>query len=150
MHAARVCLLALGLTLLLGCGSSAYNGASGNTSPMSGSMPGPSVNGPSIVSLSPGSAPAGSPDIQLDIEGMKFPPNPSVREDHAGVLWTTDGGRTGTWLEIKEANATHLTAVIPAKLLVSPATAIMQVQIYHFADDMPKATSNTVQFKVTN
>jgi hypothetical protein len=66
------------------------------------------------------------------------------------VLWTTDGGRTGTWLEIKEANATHLTAVIPAKLLVSPATAIRLVQIYHFADDVPKATSNTVEFKVTN
>jgi hypothetical protein len=94
--------------------------------------------------------PAGSPDLQLDIEGTNFPANPSIREDHAGVFWTTDGGRTGTWLEMKDANATHLTAVIPATLLVSPTSAIMQVQVYHFADDMPKASSNTVKFSVTN
>ncbi len=153
MHAFRACLLALGLSLLLGCGSS-YNSSlmnsSGSAGGGPGSIPSQSLNGPTIDTFSPHSTPAGSPDIQLEIQGTKFPPNPSTDKDHAGVYWTTDGGRTGSYLEMKEADETHLTAVIPAKLLVNPGKAIMQVQIYHFADDTPKATSNTVTFTVTN
>jgi len=153
MHASKVCLLTLGLSLVLGC-SSSYNNpnlggtSSGTSGPVS--LPAPSVNGPTIASFTPRSTPAGSPDLQLDIEGTNFPANPSIREDHAGVFWTTDGGRTGTWLEMKDANATHLTAVIPATLLVSPTTAIMQVQVSHYMDDVPKASSNTVTFTVTH
>jgi hypothetical protein len=153
MHASKVCLLTLGLSLLLGC-SSSYNNpnlggtSSGTSGPVS--LPAPSVNGPTIASFTPTTAPAGSPDLQLDIEGTNFPPNPSIREDHAGVFWTTDRGRTGTWLEMKDANATHLTAVIPATLLVSPTTAIMQVQVVHFMDDVPKGSSNTVTFTVSH
>ena len=156
MHASKVCLLTVGLSLLLSC-SSSYNppnknpnlgGTSSGTS--APGLPAPSVNGPTIASFTPRSTPAGSPDIQLDIEGTNFPANPSIREDHAGVFWTTDGGRTGTWLEMKDANATHLTAVIPATLLVSPTTAIMQVQVSHYMDDVPKASSNTVTFTVTH
>jgi hypothetical protein len=69
MHASKVCLLTLGLSLVLGC-SSSYNPSNNNPNlggTSSGTsapgLPAPSVNGPTIASFTPTTAPAGSPDL---------------------------------------------------------------------------------------
>ena len=138
MQAAKACLLALGFVFLLGCNSLSSPGSNSDNH---------DVPTPSIASFSPSSAPQGSPDVFINIEGTHFmPPVPFG----AAVSWSTDGGHTSAFLGINQVNDTHITAVIPAALLVSAASATLQVQIYYRDGDSPRATSNTVEFKVTN
>lgn len=137
MRVARTCLLVVGLASVLGCNSQSFPGSnSGNSL----------VPTPSIVSFSPGSTPRGSPDILLNIEGTHLSP-PGLGP---AVLWNADGGQSSTFLEIAQHNDTHITGRIPAALLVSAGSATLQVQLYRGDGDIPRASSNTVEFTVTD
>jgi hypothetical protein len=153
---ARACLLVLGLSLLLGCNSQSMPAPQSTPASTQGTAAGPLTNPPvkpfggaTIDAISPGEAPMGSADVLLIVSGTGYPANPSLDDkDHPGVLWFPSGG-VGVWLTVQDSDATHVTAIIPAALLVNATTAMLQVQITHFADDMPKAASNTVVFTVT-
>ena len=139
MHTAKTCLLAVGLASVLGCNSQSFPGSnSGNTY----------VPTPSIVSFSPGSTPQRSPDILVNIEGTHLsPPGPRLGP---AVFWNFNGSQSSAFLEITQNNDTHITAMIPAALLVSAGSATLQVQIYRGQGDIPRASSNTVEFTVTD
>ncbi len=89
--------------------------------------------GPQITSISPDSAPAGSPEISLVVNGAGFVPVSVVR--FAGVP-----------LQTTFVTNSQLTAVIPAGLLTSGASASVTV-----VNPAPGGgTSNAVTFSVTN
>ena len=120
MHATKACLLALGLSLAVGCGSESLpKGATNSPSP---TPPAPSSPAPSIVSISPVDASAGSPDITLTIAGSNF----DHQFLHTSVaFWTTDPNNLhdhGTMLGTTFVASTQLTVVIPAALLQNPAS----------------------------
>jgi hypothetical protein len=138
MGIAKAGFVAVGLAFLLGCNSLSSPSLHSYTTPT-----------PSIVSFSPSSTPQGSPDILLNIEGINFLPG-VFPGDQPAVLWSSDGGVTGPFLEVTHASDTHITAVIPAASLVSAESVTIQVQIHNVAADHPKASSNTVDFTVTD
>ncbi len=95
MHAAKACLLAVGLTFVLGCNSRSFPGSNSGIS---------NIPAPSIVSFSPGSTPQGSPNIYAHIEGTNFPPTDSAFQP--AVLWSINRGQSAAFLEITHRNNT--------------------------------------------
>ena len=81
--------------------------------------------------------------------GSGFPASPSTSKDHPSVLWAV-GSQNGVYLGIDFAHcdATHIVAMVPADLVQNAGTFDIQVQIFHFADDTPKAVSNIVKLVV--
>ena len=100
---------------------------------------------PSISSISPSSAVAGSPDLTLTVVGANFV-NEGATRYHSGVTWSVNGH--DSFLTTTIIDSTHLTADIPTALLSNPTTAQISVQTWHFADDVPTSVSNFVSFKV--
>jgi IPT/TIG domain-containing protein len=137
MNAVRACLTFLCLALTIGC-SSAMPGHSNN----SGSMV--------ISSFSPGSVSPGAQDFTLTIVGSGFPALSSTSNDQLSVLWGV-GTQNEVYLSIDFAkcDANHIVATVPAALVQSAGTFDVQVQIFHLADDTPKAVSNIVHFVVS-
>ena len=133
----------LALSLTIGC-SSAMPGNSNNNGGPTGSS---SVV---ISSISPSSVSSGAQDFTLTIVGKGFPVSPTSRTDHPGVLWSSGGTQNGVWLaiDLSQCDATHVTATVPANLVQNAGTFDIQVQVYHFADDTPKAVSNIVHLVV--
>jgi hypothetical protein len=137
------------LTLLLAIGcSSAMPGNNNNGNNQGGGPTGKS----SVVisSLSPTGVSPGAPDFTLTVFGKGFPASPTDQTDHPGILWSSAANPNGKWLvmDLSQCDATHVTATVPANLVLNAGTFDIQVQIYHFADDTPKAVSNVVQFVV--
>jgi len=93
---------------------------------------------------------AGSQDFTLTIVGTGFPASPTYNKDHPGVFWQAGGTQSGVWLaiDISQCDATHVIATVPAALVQTAGTVTLQVQVYYFADDMPKSVSNLVKFVV--
>lgn len=73
---------------------------------------------PFLLSISPNSAPAGSPGFTLSVTGGNFEPGAGV----TNVLWG------GTSLATTFVDAQDLTAVVPASLLASPGVVNVSVQ----------------------
>ena len=120
MHAAKACLLALGL-LFLGCGSESLPKGTTLSPP---SNPSASSNPtPSIIAISPVNATAGSSDITLTITGSNFE-NESFKHSSV-VFWTTDPNNLhdhGKMLLTTFVSETELAAIIPADLLQSSSS----------------------------
>ena len=140
------------LTLLLAIScSSAMPGQNNNGNNQGGGPTGPTGSSSVVISsLSPTGVSPGAQDFTLTIVGKGFPLSPTDRTDHPGVLWSSTANPKGTWLvtDLSQCDATHVTARVPANLVLTAGTFDIQVQIYHFADDTPKAVSNVVQFVV--
>jgi hypothetical protein len=155
MKTFKTSLLLLILFLTCACsssmpGSTTGNGGNNGGNNGGGGSPLPPMGSVSITSLSPGSVVAGSADFTLTIVGTGFPATPIGKEDHPGVWWS-GGGPNGTFLTVDFAgsDATQVTATVPASLVQNAGQFIVQASIWHHADDMPKAVSNTLKFKVT-
>jgi hypothetical protein len=139
MNTFRACLTFLCLALTTGCSSA---------------MPGHNNNGGIgmvISSFSPGSVSPGVQDFTLTIVGSGFPTFSSTSEDQLSVLWSV-GSQNGAYLSIDRAkcDANHIVATVPAALVQNAGTFDVQVQIFHLADDMPKAVSNIAHFVVSS
>jgi hypothetical protein len=104
----------------------------------------PPLGAVSINSISPVMAPAGSSDLTLTVLGSNFV---AANLDNSVVAWSVNGSYKT--LATTFVSKTQLSAVIPAALLTTPATASVWVQIFHFADSFPARESNKVQFTIT-
>lgn len=138
------------LLLAIDC-SSAMPGQNNNGNNQGGVPTAPTGSSSVVISsLSPNGVSPGAQDFTLTVVGKGFPPSPTDRTDHPGVLWSSAANPNGTWLvmDLSQCDATHVTARVPANLVLTAGTFNIQVQIYHFADDTPKAVSNVVQFVV--
>jgi hypothetical protein len=89
-------------------------GASTTTHGMARSTQEASSGLPTLSSLSPSSAQAGSSDLTLTVNGSNFVP-------HSFVQWN------GTNLATTFVSSTQLTAIVPASLLAQPGTAAVTV-----------------------
>jgi hypothetical protein len=148
MNSARACLLVLlAFSITIGCTSSMPGG---NSNAGSSGPPPAGSSAVSITSIKPDSASAGSGDFVVTIVGTGFPATPAGFKDHPAVLWGTQGNGNGTYLQVAndQSDATHVTATVPASLVQSSGKFNVTVQIWFKADDMPKATSNTLTFSV--
>jgi hypothetical protein len=125
-----VCLLAW----QLGCGDSRIS---------------PAANRPpaSNISLSPATAPLGSPDLTLTISATQQFSFTSAGHKSNRVVWTADG--IDTSLTSAFLGVSQLTALVPAHLLASPVQAKVRVEVWDFMGDVPDATSSSVPFNVT-
>ena len=126
-------ILALGLT---GCGG----GSSAQVQP----PPPPPPGTPSISSISPTSALAGSSDLLLTVTGNGFV---GTIHNKRWPIWSANG--TDTILATTFVSNTQLTAVVPAALLSSALTAQVSIQYGDPMGDGPFSKSNSLNFKVT-
>lgn len=105
----------------------------------------PSTGSPSISSISPTNAVAGSPDLTLTITGENFA---NANNYHSYVAWSVNGSYS--LLATTVINGSQLTAVVPAALLTKTMTATVSVQTWYKADDTPRWVSNSVSFDVNS
>jgi hypothetical protein len=96
-------------------------------------------------SVSPGSAPAGSSDLTITVQGSGFHHN--GRHDVSEVVLSVDG--TDTWLATTFIDSSDLTAVIPAALLTKPVVAVVSVWTGDPMGDLPGSRSGAADFTVT-
>ncbi len=103
----------------------------------------------SIVSISPTSVPAGSPNTTLTVTGSNFVDD-NGRHLHSYVEWqaTKKGDPQGMQLRTTVVSSSEATAVIPATLLVAPIHATISIQNWYDMDCGPSAESNSVDFDV--
>lgn len=111
----------------------------------------PSLPPPTIVSLSPGSAPAGSSDLTVTITGTNFLNNGISGTSVVG--WSTDPNTQccDVWLSTTFVSSNELTAVVPAVLLSNPGTASLFVETgdpMGISDGVPYPRSNSLVFSV--
>jgi len=114
-------------------------------------MPGHNNNGGGMVisSFSPGSVSLGAQDFTLTILGSGFPAFSSTSEDQLSVLWGVGSqNEVSLSIDLAKSDANHIVATVPAALVQNAGTFDVQVQIFHLADDMPKAVSNIGHFVV--
>jgi len=99
---------------------------------------------PSVSSISPMSAVAGSPDLTLTVMGSAF-----VNENHNDslVVWSVNG--SDTFLATTFVSSTEVTAVIPATLLAHPVVAKVLVETGDPMGSAPLSRTNTIDFTVT-
>ena len=99
---------------------------------------------PSVSSISPMSAVAGSPDITLTVMGSAF-----VNQKHndSRVVWSVNG--SDTFLATTFVSSTELTAVIPATLLANPVVAKVLVETGDPIGSVPLSKTNAIDFTVT-
>jgi hypothetical protein len=95
------------------------------------------------LTISPTSAPAGSPDLTMILTGQSFT---SAAHKFNRVVWFENG--TATNLSITFVSSTQLTAVVPAGLLSTSGTAEVWVEIWDKMGDVPDFTSNAVNFTI--
>jgi len=129
------------------------DGPDATSSSVTFSVTTPSTASPSITSIIPASATAGSSDVTITIDGSNF-----VHYGHfvwSTAFWTTNGNLhdTGTWLQTTITSSSQLTAVIPAKLLQSPTSVqivVMNGDVMGMSDGyFGYPRSNSVTFTVT-
>jgi len=108
-------------------------------------QPPPPPGTPSITSISPTSAVAGSAGLTLTVTGSNFSSIPPDFSPY--VKWSANGI---TLLSPTSANSTQLTAVIPAGLLKDSVAAQVQVILYDSPDGFTHSSSNAVGFSVNS
>lgn len=100
---------------------------------------------PSVpFSVSPASAPAGSADVTLTVQGSGFRDG---HFDRSRVVLTLGG--TDHYLATTFVNSSELTAVIPAALLIGPAIGVVSVATGDLMGDIPLSRSGAADFTVT-
>ncbi len=111
--------------------------------PKPGSSGTPSAN----ISLSPGNATVGSPDLTLTVQALKnfifF-----GGHWHSSVHWSQGG--VDTPLVTTFVSSSQLTATVPAALLASAVTAQVHVETWDIIENSRIATSNSVPFQVAS
>jgi trimeric autotransporter adhesin len=102
---------------------------------------------PANISISPGSATVGSPDLTLTILASN---NFTFFNGHwhSTVLWSQ--GDVDTPLLTTFVGSSQLTAIVPAALLASGATAKVRVETWDIIENARVATSSSVSFQVTS
>lgn len=103
----------------------------------------PVSNAISIASITPASAPPGSPNLTITINGTNFENSGMVRSQ---AVWSVNNQVTP--LNTTIISSTQLTAIIPASLLNSRSTAQIEIENYDTAAGMIRATSNSLSFSV--
>ena len=100
---------------------------------------------PTISSITPTGAVAGSSDLTLTVTGSNFSSIPPDFSPY--VKWSANGI---TLLSPTSANSTQLTAVIPAGLLKDSVAAQVQVILFDSPDGSTHSSSNAVSFSVNS
>ena len=100
------------------------------------------------ISISPGSAMVGSPDLILTVSGSKDFTFSSAAHKFSKVVWSQGG--IDTSLLTTFVSSSQLTAILPAPLLANAVTAKVRVEIWDVQGDAPIATSSSVPFQVTS
>lgn len=104
----------------------------------------PSAN----ISISPGSATVGSPDLTLTVLGSKAFTFAEGEVHYSTVVWWQNGVETP--LLTTFVNSSQLTAIVPAALLASPVTGKVFVQIWDRIENTLVASSSAIPFRVTS
>ena len=121
----------------------------GTQPPNSSSLNSGSTNTPSAnISISPGNAIVGSPDLTLTVSGSKNFTFLSAAHKVSQVVWSQGG--IDTALLTTFVSSSQLTAILPAPLLASAVTAKVRVEIWDVQGDAPIATSSSALFYVTS
>jgi hypothetical protein len=121
-----------------GCGGAKLSQSTALTEPSK-----PSAN----ISISPGSAAVGSPDLTLTISALNnFTFHNGIW--HSNVLWSQGG--VDTPLVANFVSSSQLTALVPATLMVNPVSANVRVEIWDHVEGVLVATSSSVPFVVTS
>ena len=95
------------------------------------------------LTISPTSAPAGSPDLTMTLMGQSFTSDP---HKFNRVVWSESG--TTTKLSTTFVSSTQLTAVVPGALLSTSGTAEVWIEIWDKMGDVPDFTSNAANFTI--
>jgi hypothetical protein len=111
-----------------GCGS-----GSGSTS----------IDTPAAIRISPVSAMAGSPDLELTVTGHDFAGH---NHNRSFVVWSVSSG--DTLLTTTFVSSTELTAMVPAALLANPIVANVLVETGDPLGSVPFVKSGIVNFLV--
>jgi len=89
----------------------------------------------------------GSPDVILTISALNnFTFHNGIW--YSNVLWSQDG--VDTLLVANFVSSSQLTALVPAALMVNPATASVRVEIWDHVEGTRVAASNSVPFQVSS
>ena len=99
------------------------------------------------ISISPGNAAVGSPDLTLTISGSKSFMFSSGAHQLSQVVWSQ--ASIDTPLATTFVSSLQLTAILPEPLMASAATGTVRVEIWDVQGDVPIATSSSVPFPVT-
>ena len=100
------------------------------------------------ISISPGSATVGSPDLIVTITGSNNFTFANSHVHYSAVVWSEDG--VDTLLSSTFVSASQLTATMPAVLLASSVSATIHVEIWDRIENTRVATSSMVPFQVTS
>lgn len=138
----QVGIVLLTTIVLAVCGCSSNSGVQ-QPPPTPTPSPTPSAGSVAINSISPMSAVAGSPNLNLTITGTNLastgPHNSRL------AVWSTNG----TILLPSSASSTELVVVVPAALMTVPVTAQVFIEYGDVMGDVPLGHSNSVSFVVT-
>jgi hypothetical protein len=100
------------------------------------------------ISISPGSATVGSPDLTLTVSGSKDFTFSSGTHNFSQVVWSQGG--VDTPLLTTFVSSSQLSAILPASLLAIAVTAKVRVEVWDVQGNAPIATSSSVTFPVTS
>jgi hypothetical protein len=122
-----------------GCGD-------GTTKQRTPGTPGTPNTAPANISISPGTALVGSPDLTLTILGSSYF---TFYGGHwnSSVHWSEGG--VDTPLLTTFVSSSQLTAIVPAALLASTVTGQVHVETWDLIENTRIATSSSVPFQVT-
>jgi len=104
----------------------------------------PSAN----ISISPGNASVGSPDLTLTVSGSKTFTFDDGGVHSSTVVWVQGGVQTP--LLTTFVNSSQLTAILPAALMADVVTGNICVQIWDRVENTLVTSSSTVPFRVTS
>jgi hypothetical protein len=97
------------------------------------------------ITITPGSAPAGSSHLTLTIDGSGFAAPP--HHYHSQVVWATDGDTT--YLATSFLSTAELSAFVPAKLLAAEGSASVFVLTGDPMGETPMHRSGSAAFRIT-
>jgi hypothetical protein len=99
------------------------------------------------ITISPTSATAGSPDLNLNIMAGTFTFSNGHHKFNQAV-WYANGQRTV--LNTTFVSTTQLNATVPATLLTAAGTTKITIEIWDFQGDAPDAISPSITFTITS
>jgi trimeric autotransporter adhesin len=126
----------------LGCG-----GGTSSKIPGAPGTPGVPSTSSANISISPGTAKVGSPDLTLTVTGSNSFTFAQSGVHFSKVVWSQGG--VDTDLTTTFVTSSQLTAVVPAPLLATAVTANVRVEIWDRIENTLVSTSSLVPFVVT-
>jgi hypothetical protein len=119
------------------------SGCGGGTPTQAPRLGSPGAN----ISVSPGDAPVGSPDLTITINGSKEFSFSNGPQEFTQVVWSQ--GSIDTTLATTFVSSSQVTAIVPGPLLANAVTANVRVEIWDMQGNALVATSSSVVFPVT-